>query len=431
MERSELIRRAQAGDSTAQGALYESMYKRVYYLCLRLLRSPEDAQDAAQDAFIAAFAALPGLENPNAFEGWLFQIAANKSRNLLRKNGRLAELPEDEDGHTLLDELPDEKEGLIPESAVDNEEKRRLILSIIDALPEVQRACVLLFYYSELSVKQIAEVMDCSEGTVKSRLNYARQKIREGVLEMEERDGIRLHVFVPVGLLLAKDFEWVTAGISTVPFAGAQAASGAETVKTGLLSTLKGKLVAGVAAAAIVVGGGAAVYSQLPREPVAADAGVEQSVGGAPADSADTVQDTGETSPDAADAAQDDETPVFADPAMEQNIRLLLHMPDGAALSKEDLEDIHQIGFIDGGMNIYIHGDWQGDGTISAAPGTVPVSSFEDLALFGTGNDLAVSIKHPAYPVDVAAIEEIVPYAHFVFHDPLEGQAYMNETGGQ
>ena len=396
MERSELIRRAQSGDTTAQGALYEEMYKRVYYLCLRLVKTPEDAQDAAQETFIAAFGALSGLENPNAFEGWLFQIAANKARNLLRKNGRLVELPEDEEGHTVLDEQPGEDEALIPESALDSAEQRRLILSIIDGLPEAQRECVMLFYYSELSVKQIAEVMECSEGTVKSRLNYARQKIREGILEMEERDDIRLHVFVPLGLLFARDFETTAAGLSVASLggAGAAASSGSAAgstgaVKTGLLSTLKAKVVAGVTAAAIAVGGGAAIYSQLPR-PV-----------------------------------------TFSDPGMEHNIRVLLHIPEGADITKEDLVEVYQVGFIDDGMNIYIHDYWQGDGTISAAPGTVPVEGFEDLALFGTGAHLTVSIVDPTYPVDPTEIKEIVPYATIVFHDPFKQAAYINGLGGQ
>lgn len=407
MERSELIRRARSGDPTAQGQLYESMYKRVYYLCLRLVKTPEDAQDTAQETFIAAFGALPGLENPSAFEGWLFQIAANKARNLLRKNGRLVELAEDEEGRTFLDELPDEAEDLIPESALDSAEKRRLILSIIDALPEAQRECVMLFYYSELSVKQIAEVMSCSEGTVKSRLGYARQKIREGILGMEERDGIRLHVFVPIGLLFAKDFDAVTAGLSAAPLvgAGAAASSGSTAaagstgaVKTGLLFTLKAKVIAAVTAAAIAVGGGAAIYSQLPK------------------------------------------AVVFSDPGMEQNIRLMLQIPEGQPVTRRDVEEIHQIGFIDDGMNIYEayidahgseHSGWLGDGTLSAVAGTVPVASFEDLALLGTNGHLTVSIVNPTYPVDPAELKESVPYANIVFHDPIKQAAYMNGMENQ
>ena len=106
MKLIEQVRLAQQGDPEAQTALYEAMYKRVYYLAFRMTRSAEDAEDAVQEAFLSAFRALPNLADPNAFEGWLFQITANKCRNVLSKSGRYTQLPEDEDGNTMLDELP-------------------------------------------------------------------------------------------------------------------------------------------------------------------------------------------------------------------------------------------------------------------------------------------------------------------------------------
>ena len=253
MKLIEQVQKARDGDPEAQAALYEAMYKRVYYLALRMTRSAEDAEDAVQEAFLSAFRALPNLADPNAFEGWLFQITANKCRNILGKAGRYTQLPEDEDGNTLLDELPEENEGLIPASALENQAHREIILSIIEALPQQQKECVLLFYYGELTVAQIAQVMDCSEGTVKSRLNYARKKLREGILEREERDGIRLHTLAPLGLLFLKDFQELTAGLTAAAAgsgtaAGPGAAAGAA-AKTGLFAAVKAKVIAGVTAA--------------------------------------------------------------------------------------------------------------------------------------------------------------------------------------
>lgn len=233
---------------------------------------------------------------PNAFEGWLFQITANKCRNVLSKSGRYTQLPEDEDGNTILDELPEENEGLIPASALENQAHREIILSIIEALPQQQKECVLLFYYSELTVAQIAQVLDCSEGTVKSRLNYARKKLRDGILETEERDGIRLHTMVPLGLLFLKDFQELAAGLSAAALsgtaAGAAAASSGTTAagsgttagaaaKAGLFATVKAKVIAGVTAAALVAGGSALVLGQ-PKALAFTDPGY----GGQPADTA-------------------------------------------------------------------------------------------------------------------------------------------------
>lgn len=382
----ELVRRAQTGDAAAQNVLYESMYKRVYYLALRLTGSAEDAEDAAQETFLAAFRALPGLENPNAFEGWLFQIAANKSRNLLKKKGQDADLNEDDDGLTLLDTLPERDEALLPAEAVDSAEQRRMLLEIVNSLPEAQRQCVILFYYSELSVQQIAELLDCSEGTVKSRLNYARQKIKEKILETEKRHGIRLHVLAPIELLFAKDFDAITASIPVATLGGAAAAVGGSqsaggtaagsAAKTGLFAAAKTKVIAGVAAAAVLAGGGAVLYHNQQGDVV-----------------------------------------KFADLGMEHNMHVLLNIPGGDPIWAEDLEEIYQVGFIGDGMNIFVHGYWQGDGTISTAPGTCSVERFDDLKYFGDGTTLYISIVDPLYPVDEEEILEIVPYATFVYHD--------------
>lgn len=344
MKLVEQVRLAQGGDPEAQSALYTAMYKRVYYLALRMTGSPEDAEDAAQESFLSAFRALPQLADPNAFEGWLFQIAANKCRNVLRKEGKYTQPPEDEDGRTILDELPEENEALIPASALDNSDHRAIILSIIEALPQQQRECVLLFYYSQLSVKQIAQALDCSEGTVKSRLNYARQKIREGILATEERDGIQLHALVPIGMLFLKDFQLTTAEMTAAalggagaaaPGTGAAAAAGA--AKAGLLATLKAKIIAGVTAAALLAGVGTVLLSQQPKATAL----------------------------------------TFSDPAMEANVRLLVGKEEGE-LYPEDVEGLYSLYVMDGGVATE---------SVDSGPvtqplaGTTPVDSLADLAL--------------------------------------------------
>ena len=344
----EQVRLAQQGDSEAQTALYEAMYKRAYYLAFRMTRSAEDAEEAVQEAFLSAFRALPNLANPNAFEGWLFQITANKCRNVLSKSGRYTQLPEDEDGNTILDELPEENEGLIPASALENQAHREIILSIIEALPQQQKECVLLFYYSELTVAQIAQVLDCSEGTVKSRLNYARKKLRDGILETEERDGIRLHTMVPLGLLFLKDFQELAAGLSAAALsgtaAGAAAASSGTTAagsgttagaaaKAGLFATVKAKVIAGVTAAALVAGGSALVLGQ-PK------------------------------------------ALAFTDPAMEANLRILLDKPEGA-IYPSDAEELYALYIFDDGMAAEAGNMSQA--VTQAESGTTPVSSLADL----------------------------------------------------
>ena len=364
MKLIEQVRLAQQGDPEAQTALYEAMYKRVYYLAFRMTRSAEDAEDAVQEAFLSAFRALPNLADPNAFEGWLFQITANKCRNVLSKSGRYTQLPEDEDGNTMLDELPEENEGLIPASALENRAQREIILSIIEALPQQQKECVLLFYYSELTVAQIAQVLECSEGTVKSRLNYARKKLREGILETEERDGIRLHTLAPLGLLFLKDFQELTAGMTAGALGGtaagaAAASSGAAAgsgtaagaaAKTGLFATVKAKVIAGVTAAALVAGGGVVIFSQ----------------------------------PQAL---------AFTDPALEANLRILLDKPEGA-LYPSDVEGLYSLYIFDDGMATETGS--LGQPVTQAESGTTAVSSLADLEQLSGLNSLYYMSSDPA-----------------------------------
>ncbi|MCI7473141.1 MAG: sigma-70 family RNA polymerase sigma factor [Clostridiales bacterium] len=365
MKLIEQVRLARQGDPEAQTALYEAMYKRVYYLAFRMTRSAEDAEDAVQEAFLSAFRALPNLADPNAFEGWMFQITANKCRNVLSKSGRYTQLPEDEDGNTILDELPEENEGLIPASALENRAHREIILSIIEALPQQQKECVLLFYYSELTVAQIAQVLDCSEGTVKSRLNYARKKLRDGILETEERDGIRLHTLAPLGLLFLQDFQELTAGMTAGALGGTAAvaaaagsgtaAAGSGTAagaaaKTGLFATVKAKVIAGVTAAALVVGGGVVVFSQ-PK------------------------------------------ALAFTDPALEANLRILLDKPEGA-IYPADVENLYALYIFDDGMATET--GYMSQPVTQAERGTTAVSSLADLEQLSGLNSLYYMSSDPA-----------------------------------
>lgn len=414
MELIELVRHAKAGDAEAQGALYESSYKRVYYLALRLTKNPEDAEDAAQETFVAAFGALPNLQNDNSYEGWLFKIAANKCRNKLSRAKQTDELPEDFAEHT-----PDPNESFVPEAVLQDAEKRRLILEIINHLPDAQRECVMLFYYGDMSVRQIAEMLDCSEGTVKSRLNYARQKIKDSILETEERDGIRLHTFIPIGLLLAQDYEAVTADLTTAilggtGITGASAAANGTTatggVKAGLLASLKGKIIASVAAVAILTGGVTVYHNMLSNTANISNA--EQDV---------SLTEAANSSDAPKDADEDDwfTTPItFADEGMEQNVRLLLGIPAEQSITPEDLQYIYQVGFIGDGMNMFDGENWLGGGYIETATGTVPVLDFSDLQYFaGRDAHMLISIVDPTYSVDLDQIRKVVPHVRFEYHD--------------
>ena len=198
---TELIGRARQGDPDAQSALVRMTQNRVYYHCRKMLKKEEDAQDATQDVLLAMLTGLDKLREPAAFWGWVNGITANRCRHLLSAPHREWQIPEDEEGNSMLDSVEEFDEHLVPDKALDNEETRRMILDLVDSLPPEQRMCVLFYYYDEMSVKEIAQAMDVSEGTVKSRLNYARRTIKRGVEEYE-RKGIKLYSLSPAVLLV-------------------------------------------------------------------------------------------------------------------------------------------------------------------------------------------------------------------------------------
>ncbi len=200
-ELTALIQRARTGEAQAQELLIREVQDRVYYHCKKMLKNESDAQDAAQDVLITVLTSLDRLREPAAFYGWVNGITANRCRHLLSRNVREWQLPENEDGESMLDSLEDLDQQAVPEAALENKETRRLVLELVDALPPDQRLCVLFYYYDEMSVREIAQAMETSEGTVKSRLNYARKSIKAGV-EGLEKQGVRLYGAAPLPLLL-------------------------------------------------------------------------------------------------------------------------------------------------------------------------------------------------------------------------------------
>lgn len=353
MELRTLVEQAKTGDPAAMGELYQATNQRVYALALRLTGNPDEAMDVVQESYLSALQNLEGLRNPDAFLSWIFQIAANRCRKLHNQARRFASPGSEGEETDYFDALPDPDEKLLPEAVVDSGETRRLMAELVDSLPEAQRECVILYYFSQCSVEQIAQIQACTQGTVKSRLNYGRKKLKEGVLALEARDGIRLHSLVPIGPLFACVGSEVpdpdsllhiwqniaagmgTAGVATASAGAASTAAGSQTAAGGASVAAKGavgavklKIAAGVTAGAVLAGGAGIALSQPAV--------------------------------------------TFSDPVFEQNIRVILDKPSGA-IRASDLEQIKQLWILDDGMTTKTSGE--------ALQGTQLVSSLEDIAL--------------------------------------------------
>ena len=169
---SPVIRRCLSGDQQAQEELVLAAQNRVYYHCKKMLKHEEDALDATQEVLISMLTKLDKLQDPEAFWGWLSAMAANHCRNVLTRGRREAQIPEDDEGNSLLDAFEDLDEQTVPDKALDNDETRRIIVDLVDQLPDTQRQCVLMYYYEEMGVKDIAHALGVSEcGDARSHLH--------------------------------------------------------------------------------------------------------------------------------------------------------------------------------------------------------------------------------------------------------------------
>ncbi len=271
MERQKLVAlvtAAQSGDRGAMDDLFTSFYDDVYYFALKTVKDQDLACDITQETFVAIVGNLHTLQEPAAFVTWMKQIAFSQCTRYFRKKKEVL-VEENEDGQTVFDIVAEDRTEFIPDEAVDQEDFRNTILSMVDRLSEEQRAAVMLYYYDELSVKEIAQIQGVTEGTVKSRLNYGRKAIRAAVEDYEKQNNVRLHSVALLPMLY-----WLFAGTRqkmpaaavrqvSAAVAGAcstAAGTGAAAVATGAAAKTVGsglavKIVAGIAAASLVAGG--------------------------------------------------------------------------------------------------------------------------------------------------------------------------------
>lgn len=256
-----LVLQAGQGDRAAFGELYEETGRSVYFNCLKLLGNAQQAEDITQDTFMKALEKLDSLKEPENFSAWVNRIAINNCKMYFRKNPRTAE----EESEKIIDDTPDSE--LIPDDYADSEEKRRIIMNIIDtALTDEQRQTIILYYFDMMSVAEIAEIMECSVGTVTSRLSAARKKIREAVLIYEKKNNDRLHAVMPIPVL-SKIFMQECQHLKLPELSVFSNTAAAEDIVPdknttisksggkGMFSTVKAKVIAGVCAAAVVGGG--------------------------------------------------------------------------------------------------------------------------------------------------------------------------------
>jgi len=184
----QLVARVQKGDSRAFDLLVLKYQHRIFGLISRYVRDVDEIQDVAQEAFIKAYRALPGFRGESAFYTWLYRIAINTAKNYLvarsrRPPGSDVDIEDAEyyEEGALLHEIE------TPENALFGAELKAVVERAISQLPEDLRTAVTLREFDGLSYEDIAEIMDCPVGTVRSRIFRAREAIDSQV--KQQMDG--------------------------------------------------------------------------------------------------------------------------------------------------------------------------------------------------------------------------------------------------
>ncbi|MDE6687650.1 MAG: RNA polymerase sigma factor, partial [Lachnospiraceae bacterium] len=186
-----LVAEAKNGCQAAYEALYKQTNQMVYFTCFGLLKSEADAADQMQETYATAFQKLDKLDDPEKFPGWINRIAINKCKDFLIQQKRWLSLSEEKD---ISEELPETEEDFLPEEYLMRQDMREIVQKIMQKeLSDVQYRTVLLYYYDGLSLSEIAEWMDCSEGTVKSRLHKAKKLIKTGVQKYSQKYDDKLY----------------------------------------------------------------------------------------------------------------------------------------------------------------------------------------------------------------------------------------------
>lgn len=238
--------------------LYEKTYPNVYAVAYSIVKNEHDACDLAQEAYLSAFSNIESLEDISKFPKWVVQIAANKCKDFLRKKKPSLFSQFDTDETDFESEIVDNSDTYNPDKLIEDKEVKKIVQEILYSLPEDQRMCVILYYGQDFKISEIAEALGISESTVKSRLSYAKKKIKQKVEEYE-KNGTKLHSISAISILpLIKQifgsnifdakpptFDITKEGLKKIA---------KKVAKRGGKSILK-KVVAGIVAATVAAGG--------------------------------------------------------------------------------------------------------------------------------------------------------------------------------
>lgn len=202
----ELLCRARSGEQGALSELYRRTYGAAYRTAAVLIRDEDAVMDILQDSYVKAFRNLHQLREADKFRAWMKRIVHNSAVDWLRKRKPVIFSEMSYESESAA-EIPDDRTCSLPDAVIDQRETARLMGEILDSLSEDQRAVVVMYYYEQMTVREIADELGANENTVKSRLLHGRRNIEAGVKNLEKQ-GTKLYGLAPVPFLLFLFRNW-------------------------------------------------------------------------------------------------------------------------------------------------------------------------------------------------------------------------------
>lgn len=273
-----LIKQIRRGNQSAFEEFYKLTSSKAYFIALKITQNEQDAEDILQESYIKALEKINEIDTSQNINSWFLKIVANKSKDLLKSKNRL--VFDGEEDNSFI-EIPEEKAEFSPEENLNQEELRLEVMAAIDELTEEKRACIMMMYFGDMSVKEIAESIEVPESTVKNRLYTARKDLRT---KFEKNGNILYGAAIGGVLVWALNRTSVTAYagfaasaasakiLSGIGASGAASSTAAVATGTGIAAkaaalSVAQKVVIGVTAASVIGGGTAGVVSIVNTEP--------------------------------------------------------------------------------------------------------------------------------------------------------------------
>ena len=249
---NKLVSSAKDGNKKAFDKLYSLTCKEVWFSCVSLMKNKENAEDIFQETYLTAFEKIGTLEDNENFLCWIKKIAVNKCKDFLKT--KVEYQLEDE----YINDVEETDEVFIPEEYVTSNEKRKIIVQLMEeTLTYVQYQTVFMYYFSNMTVADISEVMECSEGTVKSRLSFARAKMKTAIMNYEEENDDKLHAIIPVPFfeaLFRAESENMEVPHTSIKIPTKNGTKVISYIQKTILATTKSRVIAGVCTLVFVCG---------------------------------------------------------------------------------------------------------------------------------------------------------------------------------